>query len=289
MKTIDRKDLKTNELAEQLDHITEYAKSNATRIAIWVGGAIVLAVAIFGFMNYRSSRVAEAWAKLGASEATDPGDQIREAREVAEADLNPSLTIQAWLRVGVTAFLQTTPSAPETATKMDWQATAEEAFKKALNLAAKDTTARGQALMSLGVLAENAGKGSDARGYYKQILDDRRFDDTPYKTQAEFRMKGLDEWLEPVVIAPAPPPPPPPAPAAPPVTNMPESIPVNPVDGTPPPTPAPSSGAPSTPPAATPEGAPATEAAPAAGVDAPVDAADTTPPEPEKTEPAATP
>jgi len=290
MKTIDRKELRTNELSQQLDQITVYAKSNAKRIAIWAGGAVVLAVLVFGLLNHRSSQVTDGWAKLGASQATDPGDQIREAREVAEADLTPSLTIQAWLRVGVIAMLQTTPSAPVTATKMDWQKTAEEAFAKVVTLASKDTTARGQALMSLGVLAENAGK-SDAAGYYKKIIDDRQFDGTPFKAQAEFRLKGFEAWLKPVVIAPAPPPPPPPAPVAT-DPNLPDMIPVDAPPPTPPASPTGETPASSTPPpaASTPEAPPTTDTPAAPDADQPASEpppAASTPPE--ATPPAAAP
>lgn len=211
MKTIDRKDLKTNELSQQLDHISVYAKDNAMRIAMWVGGAIVLAVIVFAFMNNRSAKVEDAWAKLGATQKTEPADQIKEAREVAEAEINASLTTQAWLRVGVIAMAQLSPMAAPATTTLDWAKTAEEAFTKALNVASNDTTARGQALMGLGVLAENRGDAK-ASSFYKQITDDRRFDGTPFKAEAEFRLKGVDAWLQPVVIAPAPPPVPEPQP-----------------------------------------------------------------------------
>lgn len=206
MKTIDRKDLRTNELSQQLDQITVYAKNNASRIAIWVGGAIVLAVIVFAFMNHRSNQVEEAWMKIGASEKTEPADLIKDAREVAEAGINPALTTQAWLRAGVLSMTQLGPMAATATTKLDWAKTAEEAFTKALASASNDITARGQALMSLGVLAEDRGDAK-AAGFYKQIIDDRRFDDTPFKAEAEFRLKGVDGWLKPVVIAPAPPPP----------------------------------------------------------------------------------
>lgn len=206
MKTIDRKDLRTNELSQQLDNLTIYAKNNASRIAIWVGGAIVLAVIVFAFMNHRSSRVEEAWMKLGASDKTEPADQIKDAREVAEANINPGLTTQAWLRVGVLSLMQLGPNAPAATTKLDWAKTAEEAFTQALSSAGNNITARGQALMSLGVLAENRGDAGASK-FYKQVVDDSRFDGTPFKAEAEFRLKGVDEWLKPVVIAPAPPPP----------------------------------------------------------------------------------
>lgn len=210
MKTIDRKELRTNELSQQLDNITIYAKDNAARIAIWVGGAIVLAVLLFAYLNHRSTRVEEAWARLGASERTEPADQIKDAREVAEANINPGLTTQAWLRAGVISLMQLGPNAPAATTKLDWAATAEEAFNKVLSIATNDTTARGQALMSLGILAENKGDAGASK-FYKQIIDDRRFDHTPFKAEAEFRLKGVDGWLKPVVIAPAPPPPPAPS------------------------------------------------------------------------------
>jgi len=225
MKTIDRKDLKTNELSQQLDHITVYAKTNALRIGIWVGGAIALALVVFAILNNRANRVAESWAKLGASEKTEPADQVKEAREVAEANINSGLTTQAWLRVGVISLMQMGPSAQAATTKLDWAKTAEEAFNKVLSVAPNDVTARGQALMSLGILAEDKGD-ADAAKFYKQIIDDHRFDGTPFKASAEFRLKGVEGWLKPVTIAPAPPPPPT-TQAAIPGSPLPDAIPVD--------------------------------------------------------------
>ena len=260
MKTIDRKDLKTNELAEQLDHLSVYAKQNVVKLAGWGGAIIVAGIAIFAFLNYRASQVSAGWAKLYNSAKTEPGDLIKEAKEVAEAGIEPGLTTQAWIKTGTMALMEIVSPDPAKAgapASMDFAATAKDAFEKALQSASKsDLTARGQALMGLGVLMENAGN-ADASKYYKQVVDDSQFANTPFKAEAEYRLKGLADWLKPVKFAPAPPPF---------LTgNMPENTPVTPPGGvpagatgtTPPvtitPTPVtPEAPAPTTPPAQTP-------------------------------------
>lgn len=213
MKTERRHELQQNELAQQIDQFGDYARRNANRLLAVGVGVLVVIIAGYWVIKSRESRIMDGWATLSDTTlAADPASAIDRYRAVAAESGNAQLTISAWLRVGETAMSQiiteggkkdSATSAPATAAK-DWRKAAEEAYQNVVRLAGSaDTTAKGQALMMLGVLAEDRGEFEEARKFYAQIKDNKQFEMTPLPDQAEFRMAGLAHWSKPVSFPPA--------------------------------------------------------------------------------------
>jgi tetratricopeptide (TPR) repeat protein len=63
----------------------------------------------------------------------------------------------------------------------------------------------GVALSGLATVAEQRGEWDEARRWYQAILDDARFDGTPYKSLAEKALAALPRLAEPVTFVAAPP------------------------------------------------------------------------------------
>lgn len=211
MKAERRQELRTNDLAQQIDQTVSYVKENSTRLAAIVLGVAVLFAGYFWYTSSRQNRVEDAWDKLAtAPGATDAASQIRVFQEVANEGVTPALTIAAWLRVGDTAvsmILDPTRTGAGAATTEDWPRIAREAFEKVASLAGDDLTGMGRAIMGLGWVAESTGDFETARRQYRRLADDERFAGTPFESQAKLRLEGLDRWSTPITFPPPPPPP----------------------------------------------------------------------------------
>lgn len=215
MKTERRHELQTNELAQQIDQISTYARQNANRLIIFGVAVLVVIIALYWVVKGRQARIMDGWATLSDSSLmADPASAVERFRSVAQDSSDPRLTVSAWLRVGETAMSQIiagdakksdASSAPAPTTSIDeWKKTAQEAFENVVRLAgSRDSTAKGEALMMLGVLAEDRGEFEKAREYYTRIRDEQQFAMTPLPAQAEFRLKGMAEWSRPITFPPA--------------------------------------------------------------------------------------
>jgi hypothetical protein len=213
MKTARRQELRTNELAQQIDQVRVYVRQNMTVITTVVVAAAVVAGAVFWYVRHRESRLMDGWFRLGQRAAlTDQGSPIDQLKSVAQEGIDPQLTIQAWLKIGETALGQImrppkVDAAPATPAQ-DWPQVAEEAFNKVISSGTASAPALGQAMIALGVLAENRGDAAKAREWYEKASKDDRFAQLPIREQASYRLAGLDRWSRPVEFAPPPPPPP---------------------------------------------------------------------------------
>ncbi len=218
MKTERRHELQTNELSQQIDQLGDYIRKNANRLIAIGSVVIVLVVAVAWYVKSKQARVMDGWATLSDTTlASDPAAAVDRYRSVASESGNTDLTIAAWLRIGETAMSQLfavlPPDSSSTATSKDeWQKQAQEAYEKVLQLSsARQSTAKGQALMMLGVLAEDRGDFEKAREHYNSIIKNDLYAATPLPMQAEYRLAGLARWSAPVtfpppsVTAPAPP------------------------------------------------------------------------------------
>lgn len=210
MKTERRRELQTNVLSQQIDDVGTYVRENALRLIAVFTATIVLVGGSVWYIKGRQSRIMEGWATLADSSLTaDPVSAVGRFRGVAAQGGNADLTIAAWLRIGDLAMGQlAVPTAvdegEENSAELDWRQIAREAYEKVLEIAgSREMTARGQALMMLGVLAEDRGEFEDAREYYLRIVDDEALALTPLPLQAEYRLEGLARWSEPVTFPPA--------------------------------------------------------------------------------------
>src|SRR5256885_7368303 len=99
MKAERRQELRTNELSQQIDQVGEYVKQNAAILT-----AIIIAVAAivgggFWYVRHQQSNLMNGWAILADRNATgEIGQRIDAFRDVANENLDPELTVQAWLR-----------------------------------------------------------------------------------------------------------------------------------------------------------------------------------------------
>lgn len=220
MKTTRRQELRTNELSQQIEQVRNSLKENATTIT-----AVVVVVAALSFGGYwyygqQSSRLEDAYSQLGQVSAGDePADRLKRFQAVAREQINPTLTVTAWSRVGDLALsLLTAPANPavvDPANPTDAPApppdreelipAAEEAFTNVLAQATDDPLARGHAMIAMGVLDENRRQFEKARQWYEKVLADDRLKDLPFQSEAEFRLAGLKTWSKPADFPPPPP------------------------------------------------------------------------------------
>jgi hypothetical protein len=207
MKTARRQELRTNELSTQLDNIGEYVKTNTTMFTVVVVAAALAVLAVYWFTASRKSSVMEAWSEVrktpGQSET--PDSVVDRLREVADKKIDPALTCEAQVRIGTVALNQLMiPDKTAPGTK-DWGQIAESTFTTIVKDFPNNTAAVAQANISLGLIAEKRGDMSKAREFYNKVAQNKTYDGSPYADQAQFRIKNLDSWSEPVVFAPPPP------------------------------------------------------------------------------------
>jgi hypothetical protein len=213
MRTERRQDLRTNELSHQLDAVRDYARKNATLLTIIVVVAAVVVGASLAYAKWQNDRRAEAWDAVDSAGATgNPAKAIDSLEEVAARNVSPAVTKAALLRIGETALRQSTiPStdpnevpgaAPTTGKPIDWAAKAHEAYTEIKDRFRDDKVAMGQALIALGVLAENRGEIEKARALYKEAAADKGLLHTSLVAEADYRLAHLDQWSKPVVFPP---------------------------------------------------------------------------------------
>ncbi|GMU35689.1 MAG: hypothetical protein HS101_18865 [Planctomycetia bacterium] len=205
MKTERRRELHTNELAQQIDQVSDYVRKNAIHLLLGGGIALVVVLGGYWFIAGQRAKVMDGWASLSDSTlAADPSGAILRYKEVATTSSDAALVLAAWSRIGEVAMGQIVANDKATASTTDWQKTAEEAYTKVAALAGPaDAVARGQAEIVLGVLAENKGDFAAARAHYQKVAEADAYKNTPLPQQAKFRLAGLDEWSKPVSFPPA--------------------------------------------------------------------------------------
>lgn len=211
MRTERRQELRTNELSHQLDEVREYAKKNATVLTVVIVGAAVVVGASFAYAKWQGGRQLEAWSTIERSDPdVSPRKAIEDLEAVAKQNLAPSLNVAALLKMAETAMRARSvpgeataentagPSAPA---KIDWAAKARDSYTEILKKHGDDAIGSLQAMIGLGVLAEDEGRYAEAREWYKKVIDDPRSAALPLALQAEYRLENLDRWSTPVVFA----------------------------------------------------------------------------------------
>jgi hypothetical protein len=226
-----RQNLRTNELSEQLEQMSAYAKRNVVALT----ATVIVAAGIVGggwwYIHHRKTRLMEGWATLSlAADRAEPGSSPISAYEsVAQADMSPGLTAEALLMVGSAALEKleklndpnAAPTDAAAADQTDWAAEAERAYAGVIARFPDNTTAVGSAMILTGVVSEDRQDFAKAREWYQKVFDEPRFAHTPFRQQAGYRLEHLDHWKVAVAFAaplqtvPEPPPAPPTAEAPP--------------------------------------------------------------------------
>src|SRR4051812_41478425 len=107
MKTARRQELRTNELAVQIDQISEQVKQNYTSIIVVIVAVAVIAGGTYWYFSSKDNRLMTAWAELGTRpDASDADHDIIRYEEVINQNLNPKLNAAAYLKIGQTALSQ---------------------------------------------------------------------------------------------------------------------------------------------------------------------------------------
>lgn len=206
-----RQELKTNELAEQIEQVKAFAREHRATIAIVIAGAVIVFGGATWYTNNLQTRRSEAWNRFRdvgkpvgvGAEPPDAATRIDHYTDIANEKTEPALTLAAWLAVGDVARNQVlNPPIAGTTESRDWRGIAERAYQKVLDDFPKKTPAVGAAMMALGALAEDVPDMETARKWYNRIIEDPRFENTPFVASAKFRLEHLEEWSLPVVFAP---------------------------------------------------------------------------------------
>lgn len=219
MKTERRHELRTNELSQQIDHVGDYVKQNAAVLTAVVIVAAAIVGGVFWYVKQQQNTVATAWATLSDRTGTaDASQRLDSYQGVANQNLDPVVTVRAWINVGETAMMELFKSKKAEAVaagEKNYAQIAEDAYSKVRSLASKDPGPLGQAIMGLGLLAERRGDMNRAKQCYQEITEGSLFADSPLKRQAAYRIENMGKWSTPVIF------PPPPPPASQPVTSAP--------------------------------------------------------------------
>ena len=240
MKAKHRHELKTNELAEWINHAPQYLRENATMII----GVIIILIAIFTWPTLtkmrirseekRNAEVTTVIEQLSRNKMMAIRSQIEDARAsgsllapaaalktAASETKNSSLAALALIKQGeaLRADLHYKAGSIDTETIRSNIAQATKAYQQAIKKA-KDKPGQAQltamAKFGLGICAEELGKFDKAAEIYQQIIADVQFEGTVVPAQAQFRLDTMPDNKTRFVFVDAPVPPPPTTQATPP-------------------------------------------------------------------------
>jgi predicted negative regulator of RcsB-dependent stress response len=238
MKAKHRHELKTNELAEWINHAPRYLRENAMMII----GVIIILVAIFTWPlltkmgiaseEKRNAEVTTVIEQLTRNKMTAiqsriqntgvSGSLLAPAAALATAaseTKNDSLAALALIKQGeaLRADLHYKAGFVDTETIRSNIAQATKAYQQAIKKA-KDKPGQAQltamAKFGLGLCAEELGEFDKAAEIYQQITDDAQFEGTVVPAQAQMRLDTMPDNKAQFVFVDAPVPPPPPTPPA---------------------------------------------------------------------------
>lgn len=206
-----RQELKSNELAAQIDQVKAFAREHRTSIVAVIAGAIVVFGGATLITNNMETKRVDGWTRFQSvsaaagvgAEPPDAGTRVDGYTRLADEEIEPALTLAAWLAVGDVAREQLlNPAITGTSESRDWHKISEGAYQKVLSDFPDSAPAVGAAMMALGTLAEDNADVAAARKWYNSVIEDARLKDTPFVSQAEFRLEHVEEWTVPVVFAP---------------------------------------------------------------------------------------
>jgi len=253
MKAKHRHELKTNELAEWLANLPQWAKENL-RTIIYVSVVIVVVVGLYAWKSYArnvlAARVRQGFTRLVVDlsqtrlRALDPRfagqdlsvplfDIARELQASSGKWNDQTMAALGFIKRAEALraelhYRQTEISKSEVEDRI---ALAKDSYNTAIAKAPDNLVLVGAAKFGLGLCAEELGDFEQAEKIYKELTSDPQFEYTVAAAQAQIRLKTMADYKEPVTFvkppklkpaaAPAQPTPPPTAPATPAVPVIP--------------------------------------------------------------------
>jgi tetratricopeptide (TPR) repeat protein len=272
MKSEHRHELKTNELADWIANLPEWADENRNMI-ITVAVVIVVALVVYFWSYYRRAVVSVGQQTRLTNLVTQVQQKTNDVARAAmqNNDLSYDLLpladdLQTFAQntsdknVAALALIQRGETlraelhyrlaeiSPEDQEKQI--AKARESYQLALEQAKSNSTLAASARLGLGLCEEELGRFDQAAEIYRAIVQQPEYAGTVGQATAAYRLQVMDDFKTPVVFKPAPPRPQPPAAQAPtiqlrpgdanaPVIRAPQNAPAVPFGPAPEPTPAP--------------------------------------------------
>jgi len=225
MKSDHRHELKTNELADWLTHLPEWAQENRTTL-IGAGVIIVLLIGVYFVRFYRkdvdlrhhvrlTSLVTQVSAQKrvvaqAASQGTDQSVTLlpvaQDLGDFAKAGGNNRLRAMALIKQAETLraelhYRLTEPSPDEVAKQI---AQARTSYQRALELASSNPVLAAMAEFGLGLCDEELGEFDKAKAAYQAVAENPEYAGTAPQAAAAHRLKTMDDYQGSVVFKPAP-------------------------------------------------------------------------------------
>lgn len=233
MKSDHRHELKSNELAQWIADLPEWARQNSRTILITCG--IVLAVVLGYAWYYYEKNVASVNRRVQFSEmanqlygrkrqAAQGGIQSQDLAftllqsadslgQFAGKSRDKTMSALAHLKraeaIRAELHYRPTQTPDNLAQQIDL---AKASYQQALDKAGDQVSLRAAAQYGLGLCEEEMGDQAQAREIYQQILADARLKGTVAQAAAGYRLKTLDDYTESIVFRPGPAPAPEPSP-----------------------------------------------------------------------------
>ncbi|MCK6456917.1 MAG: hypothetical protein L6Q92_10370 [Phycisphaerae bacterium] len=197
MKTARRQELRTNDLATQIEEIVLFSRRHGREIAGAIIAAAVILVGGYLYVSGKRAELRKGWAELydvRSQTGLPVPDQVSYFRKIYDRKLEPMLSAMSLIRIGEICLRESIVPRNAPAQRDDWNRQAEQAFQQVLNEFPDLAMPVGIAKLSLGLIAENRGDLQAARDAFRFILDNERFAALPVRSQAEYRLNHLDEW-----------------------------------------------------------------------------------------------
>jgi hypothetical protein len=237
MKSEHRHELKTNELADWIANLPEWADENRNTI-ITVAVVIVLAIVVYFWSYYRREVVSVGrqtqLTRLVTEVQQKKNDVARAAMQ--SNDLSKDLSyellpladdLQTFAQsagdnnIAALALIQRGETfraelhyrladvSPEDLEKQITKA--RESYQLALDRAKSNPSLAASAQLGLGLCEEELGRFDQAAALYREVAQKPEYAGTVGQATADYRLKVMDDFKTPVVFKPAPPKPPTPA------------------------------------------------------------------------------
>lgn len=230
MKSDHRHELKTNELADWLANLPQWAQENRTNIMA-VAAVIVLAAIVYFWSYYRSQVVSVrnqerltflvTQVPQRINEAMRPASQTgdttlalaslgQDLKEFADGLSNDNMAALALIKRGeaIRAELhlrQTQPSRDEVAAQV---AKAQASYQEALDRKPSNQALAATAQFGLGLCEEELGNFDKAAEIYRGVVQKPEYAGSVAQAAADYRLKIMNDFKAPVAFKPAPPQPP---------------------------------------------------------------------------------